>query len=132
MPFEIRTHEGEAISVDHLNKDAYATWGIPIQYMDNDELIACPPNEAEENWVKVIGFAIENPMLFRKYVMQQDWNDVKQTLFSMQTGDLSNEINLSHKLVVLSAINNALDFLQPYYNLIDLWDSKGYIPIRIK
>ncbi len=132
MPFEIRTLKGVAINMYTLNREVRDVWNVEPVYKNQVEIFAYPPNDPKNDWVEVIGFAIEKPMLFREHVMQQDWNDVKQTLFNIQMDQLSDEINLSDRTSVLNKVNGALNFLQPYYHLIDVWDSKGYLPVRIK
>lgn len=136
MHFHIRFPNGEKVPIGTLNAEAANLWGIGIErdkykYVFPKERGINPQGYNEENsWYAIIGNGITHPKLCTPEPMQQTWDNVKETLFNEQTnmGEIWDE-----KFGVLKAeILSALDYLEPYFELIDLWYSKGYIPVRVK
>lgn len=126
MPFEIRYPNGEKISMTTLNLEAAAFWGIanpegmvyPIGIVELDD------DPETYTWDRIIGGAIEecpariNPL----------WKHVKEELFMCNIQDYWE----SPVEEIIEAAMETLDYLKPYYELIDLWKSKDYIPVKIK
>lgn len=134
MPFEIRNLEGKKIRDYILNQQAVELWGTKIithQERKEPPYVTVAPleNDDGENWHNNIGFAIEYPNLIRAFdqkTAQQDWNQVKHSMFN----SLMEEWDSYKYEDIVKNMNDSLEHLKPYYALIDLWESKGYIPVR--
>lgn len=130
MPFEIRDRFGEPVDNAILNADAMELWEMPVVFWLSEGIHTVYPKgqNLEENWHNNIGCCIEQPYIAgKKRMPQQDWNSVKHSLFNMLTDEWA-----SYKFEdIVKEINNSLVHLSPYFKLMELWESKGYIPVRI-
>lgn len=123
MSFQILNPQGEAISLEELDKEAAAFWNTdrnPGSYAHPDT-----PNHYTNSWYDAIGWAIYNP---EKYA--EGWNDVKCTIWVIQARYLYNKLH--DPIQITREIKDIHIFLKPYYELIDHWESKGYIPHKPK
>lgn len=134
MSFETRDQDGKKIKIEELNEEVSDFWGMPIvQYTELKEtyMTVFPRNRPENdssNWVNTIGECISHPCLTREQkIMQQDWKLVKHSMFNV----LAQEWNSYQYEHVVVDIVESITYLKPFFELIDLWESKGYIPVRI-
>lgn len=134
MDFEIRFPNGHKVPMNTLNAEAANLWGVNLKSIDEEYVSPNPLGEVEYGnlaaWPDVIGLAITTPELVGVIPMQQNWKGVRETLFNSQMKS-GNVWALSTEELVQDIQKTAL-YLKPFYELIDLWESKGYIPIRIK
>lgn len=132
MTFEIRDKDGNKVSIDQLNIDASVLWDKDVVFYEREEIYTVSPTEdLDDGWQQVIGMVIENPTLLSdltgRKVMQQDWNDIRQSLLNVQM----QEQELFDEGSLFGWLHRALIYLQPYYDLIDIWEGQGYTPVRI-
>lgn len=120
MGFQIHNKEGISLTILQLDAEVAEFWNKPI----HDKNYATPKKHATSiNWFDNIGYNIHSPHV--NYT--SGWNNVKCSLLSVQTaeyGMLDVETQL-RKLVF------ANEYLKPYFELIDYWNSLGYIPVKI-
>lgn len=128
MSFEIHNPQGKAIGMYELDKEACEFWKVksnPVHY-------AHPPLDKHytNDWFSSIGWAIHHP---EGYVSKDEspWNDVKCTLWTIQARGLYKSLYHEDPLVMKAEIEAIEVFLKPYFDLINHWQSKGYIPIKI-
>lgn len=122
MSFQIHSPEGRVIPIDELDKEACELW--KVEY--HPACYAHPQldNYYTNNWFDSIGWAIHHPEMYTK-----GWNDVRCTLWIIQAKSLY--ANLYSTEAFNKDLENIRKFLQPYYELIAHWESKGYKPVRI-
>lgn len=114
MQFQIKNKEGNPIPINDLDKEAAQFWNksvhptqyaFPYTYPENGSFQECiaaswmPAN----NWYDMIGFNIAS----RKATT---WEELRHELLR---NTFDGEMN---------------PVLQPHFDLIDLWESKGYTP----
>lgn len=136
MQFQIRFPNGERVPLGTLNAEAANLWGIGLEMAN--VVYVYPPEwrggkedyGESNNWYEVIGTAIIYPTLSGITPMQQNWGNIKETLFNNMV-NAGNTWELEYKSTK-DVIISIVDYLKPYYELIDLWYSKGYVPIKIK
>lgn len=121
MSFQILASDDTPIPVNDLDKEAAEFWNTPL-----DGKWYASPNKGltSVNWFDSIGWNIHHPTV----TWTSGWNNVKCSMMAVQTaeyGMLPLE-KQQEKLVYANA------YLKPYFDLIDHWASKGYIPVRIK
>ena len=135
MHFEIRFTNGLRVPFELLNEEAAYLWGIGIA-RDKYKYVFPPNTEADtydENtsWHEMIGLAIMHPQLIGAGgAIQQNWHQVKESMlqghidakdvWEMKTDDMIREIKSS------------LEYLSPFFKLIDQWYDKGYKPVKVK
>lgn len=121
MSFEIHNPKGIVIPTEELNKEAAEFWGV--KYDPDRETHPDLPHHWTNSWIGCIGYGISLGAELK------NWDDVKFTLWILQCRPLCSalydrpEFERELKLV--------REFLKPYYELIDHWKSKGYIPIQL-
>lgn len=135
MSFQILNTNNEALTMSELDAEAAQLWGKEVHpkqyaYPAHPRLIDSFEAEIEEatlasaNWFDVIGWRIHSPICAHSY---DAWEDVrKNMILSLIEDDLKDEQTL------LKSYNSAIKYLRPFFNLIELWQSKGYKPKRIK
>lgn len=131
MPFEIRNKDGDKLTLVQLNNEAGILWKIPkaerICHIVEKEFVY-PPNiqgnvPVAYSWYWIIGDAIE-----RALPTYPEWSDVKKALMDDQLCHL-----YDHKFDQFrDEVIRGLNYLQPYFQLIDYWRSKRRIPIKLK
>lgn len=132
MAFEIRDKDGNKVSITDLNTDASVLWEKGVVFYEKEEIYTVSPTkDLDDGWQEVIGMVIENPTLLSdltgRKVMQQDWNDVRQSLLNIQM----QEQEVFDEGSILGWLHRALIYLKPYYDLIDLWEGLGHTPVKI-
>lgn len=123
MSFEIHSSSGKVIHPKDLDQEACDLWLIAI----DSRHYAHPPleNHWTNSWYANIGWAIENP-----YDAEKGWEDVKSVLWTIQARSLYKVLyKAKEREEELAEIGI---FLEPYFDLIDHWQSKGYIPVKIE
>jgi len=125
MSFEIHDHEGNAIHLVQLDVEASQFWDVEVH---NNAYVHPPLDKYYTNsWFDSIGFAISSPEGYAS--KEHPWDDVKCTLWTIQARAM---YKLLYKEEFITELNTTRIFLKPYFDLIDHWQSKGYIPIKIK
>jgi hypothetical protein len=121
MPFQIRDNNNKAISLKELDKEAAEFWKVPL----DEKWYATPSGAIQDlNWFDFIGFEIHK----KSSCYTHGWSNVKCGLVknTLETFALLPFENWKDK------IDKKIAFLKPYFDLIDYWESKGYIPVQIK
>lgn len=134
MQFELRFPNGERVPFETLNAEAANLWGIHLVSLESG--YAYPPPMGEytydesTSWEEVVGSAIMHPQVAGSIQLQQTWTEVKESMFNshLDAGDAFDKKTDD----MINQINSALLYLKPFFHLVDLWQSKGYNPIRIK
>lgn len=129
MSFQLQSSpEGIAIPINDLDKEASEFWKVDFdsKHYAHPFVAYCAPSENHytNNWFDTIGWAIHHPEMYTK-----GWNDVRCTLWIIQAKSLY--ANLYSTEAFNKDLENIRKFLQPYYELIAHWESKGYKPVRI-
>lgn len=137
MSFQILNKEGEALTMNELDREAAAFWNKEV----HTKHYASPPANTEGmseidkirsditgNWFDVIGYQIHSPEDAR---YTSGWNNVKCSLWTIQSkGWYSKVFNWSiEEMEIYMKVTK--DFLKPYYDLIDHWEAKGYQPQQV-
>jgi hypothetical protein len=122
MSFEIHTPEGRVIPLKELDKEASEFWKVPLD--PDPKFYAHPdlPTFYTNSWYESIGWSIGNP---EKHT---GWEAVKYKLWQMQIEHMYKHL---FDVNFHAQIEQVKTFLKPYFELIDHWESKGYIPIKI-
>lgn len=156
MSFQIHNSEGIAIPINKLDEEAAIFWGKEIEPKN----YACPQKKEEgegnwhyisrcANWFDVIGYCIHSP----GYACS-GWSNVVATMITEPIGMKFIDTSEGYKdrpipivefvsdpntLGQMHLPNNieekiwgVLTFYKPYIELINHWQSKGYIPVQIK
>lgn len=125
MSFQIHNPQGIAIDLKELDKEACEFWKVE----HNEILYAHPPLKEywTNSWFDSIGWAIHHPEGYTSK-KESPWNDVKCTLWTIQARAMYKNL---YSEEFLTELNTTKIFLKPYFDLIDHWESKGYIPIKI-
>ena len=116
--FQIKNADNQELFINDLDKEAAEFWDKPL----GDVYYASP--QFGMNWFDSIGWNIANP----KVEYTRGWANIKESLFIVQVMGLTKEKEEDKRIERLKSIFN---YLQPYFDLIDHWESKGYIPIKV-
>lgn len=135
MHYQIRFPNGERVPFETLNAEAANLWGIGIA---RDKVKYVSPKSTEEteyneenSWHMMIGHAITHPQIVGAGgQMQQTWDQIKQTMFNVQMA--GGDIWEMEAEEIQKEIQTSVEFLMPYFHLIDDWYSKGYKPVKVK
>lgn len=136
MHFQMRFPNGDKVPFETLNAEAANLWGIGIardkvQYVfPNTPINELVKYDENNSWYEMIGSAVMHPQTVGAIPMQQTWSEVKETMFNSQID--AGEIWEMKAERIQNEIASTVAFLKPYFELIDLWYSKGYAPIRAK
>ena len=118
MQFQILDKNGNPIYICELDKEAAKEWGKE----DDNEYYAYPGKNFADNWFDKIGWAIANTEHYN------NWSALRRRMLSWELywniEDFNTDLNESR----IKAITR----LQPFFNLIYVWEKKGYTPKRIK
>lgn len=134
MGFQIHNKDDQAINLNELDKEAAEFWGKTL-----DKASYAYPTKGPDhtgNWFDVIGYQIHNP----ETNYTSGWNNIKASLWSVQSTSMYDKLFDEKKYVdndkEFTSLDIALmvtkEFLKPYFDLIDHWESKGYKPVQIK
>lgn len=152
--FQIHNSNGEPIDIHELDKEAAEFWNKPVHNKQYAFPIPEPNYEGmtdkekmkaefdycckqSGNWYDTVGYQIANP----KVSWTNGWDNIKACLWAVQSVDLYKDlfdirrykdeygVYHTHTDILIAVIKS---YLEPYYNLIDHWASKGYIPVQIK
>lgn len=126
MSFQILNKEGEAISLNSLDIEAGKFWHGE-QFQPDKKYYCLPPEfPFGANWFDVIGYMIHSPM--GNYT--SGWNNVKCSLWTLHIrGDYDKAMGEFD--VLANEIKQAIEYLRPFFALIDHWESKGYQPKQV-
>jgi hypothetical protein len=119
MAFQIQTPEGVAIPLNKLDEEAAAFWRVPTRVREYVK-----PSNGKDNWFDSIGWYISSPRLY----YATSWDNVKCNIYSILLMDLA----LYTMDVQLLKVKEAFEYAKPYFDLIDHWKEKGYIPVQVK
>lgn len=122
--FQILDSNNKAISINELDKQACQVWNREL----SDREYACPSDESHLNWFDMIGFKIANQS---NYHTLGTWTNVKHTIHMSIlerkiTDSKTGELSLSQE-----DIDFVRQYIKPYIDLINHWESLGYIPLQI-
>lgn len=121
MSFQIHDKEGKAITLTKLDVEASEFWNKEL----NSRSYATPNDRLTSlSWFDSIGYNIHNPNV--KYT--SGWNNVKCSMLSVQTQEYG-MLPLEKQLEKLKFAN---EYLKPYFELIDYWESLGYTPMKVE
>lgn len=130
MSFQIHDASGKAVDIKQLDKEAAEFWGVEV----HPKNYAQPASDSyyTSNWFDSIGYYIHSPD--SNYT--KGWGNIKCSLWSIQARDLFRILYETQDIAANEHLHTRLHsiktFLQPYFQLIDHWESKGYIPVRVK
>lgn len=136
MGFQIRFPNGEPIPLETLNAEAANLWNIGIARDAVKYVFPQTPKgtdigyDEETSWFEIIELGIEYPEVIGGTPVYPRWTDIKESLFNGQV--ISGSIWDMKAEDIVRDVSRTILFLKPYYELIDLWQSKGYIPIQTK
>lgn len=137
MGFQIKNKEGEAITIKELDKEAAEFWGKevhpkwyanPVKPRDGESSIDTMRREMSTNWFDCIGYQIHKP----SNEDYQGWDGVKRSLWSLHSSNWYNKIMVWSEEEALIYLAVVKEHIQPYYELIDYWQSKGYEPYKVE
>jgi len=138
--FRILNSNNEIIPINDLDKEAAAFWNKEVkpryyanptpEFTNPDNLQGIELTKAQIkhgfnesiNWFDSIGWQIANPSV--KYTT--GWDNIKCCLLSIHTESLALS-TIEEQIIILKSAN---EYVQPYFDLIDHWVSKGYIPVK--
>jgi len=122
MSFQIHDLKGRAIPIIELEREVCEFWNVKedARYYAHPDMLSHYTN----SWFDTIGWAIRYPENYIK-----GWNDVRCTLWTIQAKSLYEHLYDNENMQ--THIERIQVFLKPYYDLIDHWESKGYIPVKI-
>lgn len=141
MSFKIKNSEGIAIPINELDKEAAEFWHKEIKQKEyaNPTPVFNNPNKLEGrdlaiaelqyirhesmNWFDLIGYHIHSP----RVTCESGWNNTKCSILSVHIESLALH-TIEEQLIILKAVN---EYVKPYFDLIDHWSNKGYIPVQI-
>lgn len=119
MAFQIQTPEGVAIPLNKLDEEAAAFWKLPVH---PKSYVA--PSSGKQSWFDVIGWYISNPN--SRWTI--GWDNIKCSIFNTLACDFA----LLSKVKILERLEDIHRDTKPYFDLIDHWQEKGYIPVQVK
>lgn len=140
MGFQILNTNKEALSINQLDVEAANFWNkpvhpkqyanpfIPTEGMSEMDRIK---GEMVSNWFDIIGYYIHHP--FVEY--SSGWANVKCSLYALHLCNMWSGIKpdrdrpIEHQKAYLEYV--ATEHLKPYFDLINHWEDKGYIPIKV-
>jgi len=117
--FQIIDKDNNPIPINELDKQAAAFWDEelhPKQY-------ASPKGKG--NWFDTLGWHIAQQHSSHFYG-RNTWNAVKLSMFIGLSYDIVEQTNPA------AYTQAQINYLKPYYDLIDHWASLGYQPKQIK
>jgi len=131
MGFQILNKEGEALTMNALDKEAAEFWKqevkpkdyakpYPIEHFENEM-----DYYYQSNWFDKIGWLIHNPETNN----QCSWTNVKRDMILVFVHQYLDSTSSEEFAKVLDWVRS--DKLKPYLDLIDHWASKGYEPKSI-
>ncbi len=117
--FQIQDSNGNGIPLNTLDKEAAEFCKVDLHSKEYAK-----PNHCSSNWFDMIGWYIANPCN-----MTTGWINVKTTILAQAAewacySFLKSKVNMS--------ISDLSVAYQPYLDLIDHWETKGYSPKQIK
>lgn len=136
MGFQIQTEAKVPIAINDLDREAAEFWGNevhPKQYATPEKITEDMDwrrklmAEMRGNWFDIIGYAINSPL--SRYT--NGWGNVKCTLWTIQAQGWYDLIGTDEIEGLQARIKSVKAYLKPYFDLIDHWASKGYIPAQI-
>ena len=77
------------------------------------------------NWFDVIGFQIATQKMFHDHGLNT-WPTIKQNIFNVHSHNLA---TMTPEQAGVSCCR-IMRMLQPYFDVIDVWSEKGYIPLK--
>jgi hypothetical protein len=140
--FKILNSNKEAIAINALDKEAAEFWKkevkprsyatptpefINTNNLEGRELMIAEWDHSRNekiNWFDLIGWHIANP----KVNYTTGWKNIKCSILSVHTESLA-LYSYEEQKILLEAANN---YVKPYFDLIDHWCEKGFIPVQIK
>jgi hypothetical protein len=140
MSFQIRNKEGQALFINDLDREACALWDKA--YDEKQYVTPWKPDpeksdlentisEVSGNWFDVIGHCIHSPQVDH---WGKGWIPVKMSM-SLRHVNFALYDYFSKKAEMsetLDKIKFSLEYLKPYFDLIDHWEAKGYTPHKTK
>lgn len=132
MSFEIHNPTGNKISLSELNKEAAELW--QVEYSPDYYMHPGLKSHWTNSWYETIVWTINNPESTSSN--WKGWDNIKASLWIVQAAKLFTmllEGTTTHTNSRLQKeIESIREFLEPYYKLIDHWESKGYVLVEIK
>lgn len=130
MGFEILNTEKQPILINELDKDAATLWNKEVDARHYAHPKPTTGDEVQDamylsmNWFDYVGYNIHaNQAAYTKNYKQMTWDMVKESLLLTQFNVVKG---------TAQQLENMRMYLKPYFDLIDLWESKGYTPKRVE
>lgn len=128
MAFQIRNEIGDAIPINKIDEIVAKIWGNPVM----DKTYAVPISRdkfpkglegsfsfsTQTNWFDSIGWVISSEPV-------KNWLDVKSGLIKIHLDYILKDENPSKKF------ESVLNYLSPYFKVIDEFEKKGYKPVHL-
>ena len=120
MGFQIQKQDGTPIPLNELDKEAAAFWQVELKLKE----YANPSKLSLGTWFDVIGYFIHSQDI--QYTT--GWDNVKCNIY---TSCLENLALLEFEKQ-LANLHDTHEQCKLYFDLIDHWKEKGYIPVQVK
>lgn len=125
MSFKILNKDGEALTIKQLDAEAAEFWNKTVdpKWYANPSPEGTSVFKQRGNWFDTIGYQIHSPGDYTS-----GWDNVKCSLWTIQVQGLYDKPvdELPEQIAFIK------EYLKPYYDLINHWESKGYQPKQIK
>jgi hypothetical protein len=134
MEFQIHDEAGKAITMRQLDNEAREFWKLETTeknkgysaYPDVNLDLTVMDNIRKalmNNWFDIIGRTIAD------HAECKEWKNVKYKMYMVLIPESFPTKSYEFQIVYIKSVN---ELCKPYFELIDLWESKGYKPIHIK
>ena len=126
MSFQILNKLEEPVSMKELDAEACELWNKKSdpKWYANPSPEETSVFKQASNWFDSIGYNIHNP----EVTYTSGWNNVKCSLWTLHIQGLYDK-PIEEVMINIEVVK---EYLKPYYDLINYWESKGYTPVRIK
>lgn len=129
MAFEIHDSSGQAVSLNELDKQAAEFWGKEISVKHY-----ASPSDNHQNWFDGIGYIVHSPHIKGEIT---SWKEYKRNVWSMLTegGFIGDKYLYGFDMTdeqIAAKVKSTRNYLKPYFDLVDLWESKGYKPKQVE
>jgi len=137
MGFQIQTSEKKAIAINDLDIEACALWGHEVDKkayakpLSRDKFENSMDYHFQSNWFDAIGGMIAHPSKSPYY---SGWKEIKHGFIKLHMAShyfKGDTLECQSPEYIAEAYKHVVKYVEPYLSLIDHWESKGYIPVKI-
>jgi len=127
MGFSIVNKEQQkTLTMGELDAEAAAFWNTTV----HPKYYAAPNGQRLANWFDVIGYNIHSN---ETKGWGDGWKSVKMSMLLVSFNhSLYNYFDGKlERTKMHEELDGSFEYYKPYFDLIDHWESKGYIPVKV-